>query len=112
MRKKKPGIREAKKTIVKSSPLSKVRWLRKLALVKIELRKENFPQSTEEGFRIGIALMAQGLKSIVADIKRRIPNADSQAIMKETKRIFAKFSMLDTRLIQNWQDERKKLIRK
>jgi hypothetical protein len=45
-------------------------WLKGFKKVKAELRRERFPRSAQEGFSIGIMLMAHGLEELKNNIKK------------------------------------------
>ena len=112
MKEKSSERKIVRKALINSSALSRIKWLKNLSLIKAELKSESFPKSSQEGFRIGIALMAQGWKSIRDNIKSGISYPDEQDLKKEIKKILTKFSMLDARLIENWKNERKRFIGK
>lgn len=73
-------------------------WLRKLRIVKMELRGTRWP-TTEEGFRQGIVLMTEGLRAL----EREKARGGSRAT-------WAGFSASDERWTARWREERDKVF--
>ena len=74
-------------------------WIRKLHLVKTELKGIRWPGG-EEGFRQGIVLMSMGLEALEKE------NTQNTISLK-----LAKFSESDMRWIARWRKERAKIFR-
>jgi hypothetical protein len=81
-------------------------WLRRLGLVKAELKGMSFPRNAQEGFRQAAALSAISLRLLKAQVRSELTRANRGADEIAMRRLLARFSRADARWIRVWQRER------
>jgi len=81
-------------------------WLRRLRLVKAELKGMRFPHSAEEGFRQTAALSATSLRILKAEVRSGLAGADEQRLEIATRRLLARLSHADAQRLRVWKRER------
>ncbi len=78
-------------------------WLKGLKKVKEELRGERWPQSAQEGFSIGISLMAHALEDLKKNMQKKMPGANGRRIQLEIRRTLLRFNKTDSRWIARYK---------
>ena len=87
------------------------RWLRQLALVKVEGRGVPFPHSPEEGLRQCAALSALSLRLLREEIRKTRAGMDDERVEIETSRLLARFAHADALRVSRWKRERARSFR-
>lgn len=82
------------------------RWLKRLDLVKAELKGVRFPRTAEEGLRQCAMLSTTGLRLLRESIRNSQPGASEEEIEMEMRRLLARFSQADARWVARWRKER------
>jgi hypothetical protein len=95
----KQGQRAAKRP--KQPPL----WLRRLDLVKAELKTVRFPKTAAEGFRQCAMLSAIMRRWFLDSICQEHPGWSEEQIEQERRLILARSSAAGTRWIAKWKKE-------
>lgn len=72
-------------------------WLKRLDLVRAELREMRFPRTAEEGLRRCAELSAVSMDLLKEEIRRSLRTRDEKTVEMETRRIMARFSSIDER---------------
>jgi len=81
-------------------------WLRRLDLVRAELRQTRFPRSAEEGVRQCAALSAASMALFREQIRKTMRARDEEAVEREVRRVMARFSAMDERWKTRWKEAR------
>ena len=81
-------------------------WLRRLGLVKAELKGVRFPRNAEEGLQQVAALSAASLRILKAEVRSGLPGADERQVQTAICRLLARLSHAEDRWIQHWKMER------
>ena len=81
-------------------------WLRRLGLVKAELKGVRFPRNAEEGLKQVAALSAASLRILKAEVRSGLPGADERQVQAAFCRLLARLSQAETRWILHWKRER------
>ena len=81
-------------------------WLRRLDLVKAELRTVRFPRTAQEGFRQCIALSETALRWFRESLRDNRPGASGGEIENERRLLLARFSAAEARRVAKWKKER------
>jgi hypothetical protein len=92
----------------KSIPL----WLRRLDLVKAEMKTVRFPRTAEEGFRQCAELSATALRWLRQSIKVEHPGASEEKVGLELRKLMARWSAADARWIAKSKKERDRYFRR
>lgn len=100
--------REAMKKRSKQVPL----WLRRLDLVKAEMKTVQFPRTAAEGFRQCAELSQTARRWFVDSIRQDHPGATEEEIEQERRLLLARFSAAQTRWIKQWKKERDRYFRR
>ena len=79
-------------------------WLKRLDLVRAELRGIRFPLTAEEGVRQCANLSAVSMGLLKEEIRKTLRTRDKEAVELETRRLLARFSRTDAR----WKTTRRK----
>ena len=96
----------------KSKPPKQVPlWLRRLQLVKAELKGLRFPHNAEEGFRQAVALSAASLRILRAEVRSSITRGDDRQVQAAIRRLLARLSHADARWTRFWKQERARCSR-
>ena len=85
-------------------------WLRRLDLVKAELKGWRFPRNAEEGLLLCAKLSAAYIRSVKKMLRKKHPGADERKIMFEMRRLFDRRKKAEMRLAQKWKKERDKFF--
>lgn len=72
-------------------------WLKRLDLVRGELRGMRYPRTAEEGLRQCAELAAVSMGLFKDQIRRSLRTRDVKALEMETHRLMARFSSMDER---------------
>ena len=86
-------------------------WLRRLDLVKAEMKTVRFPRTAQEGFRQCVELSETVRRWFVDSIRQDHPGASEAEIEKERRVLLARFSAADARRIAKWKKERDRYFR-
>jgi hypothetical protein len=78
-------------------------WLKKLDLVRDELRSMHFPRTGEEGLRQTADLSAASMGMFKDEIRKALSTRGEGPVERETRRLMAYFSRMDGR----WKAGRK-----
>lgn len=87
-------------------------WLRRLDLVKAELKTVRFPRTAAEGFRQCAELSATARRWFVDAIRQDHPGASEEEIEQERRLLLARFSAAQARWIKKWKKERDRYFRR
>jgi hypothetical protein len=79
-------------------------WLKRLDLVRDELRHTRFPRTAEEGFRQCAELSEASLRLFKQEIRKRLRTGDEQKVEREARRLMVRFSISDRR----WETSRRR----
>lgn len=79
-------------------------WLKKLNLVRAELRGMRFPRTAEEGLRQCAKLSAASMVLLREEVRKTLHAGDEETVEMETRRLMARFSSIDER----WKATRRK----
>lgn len=86
-------------------------WLRRLDLVKAEMKTVKFPRTAAEGFR-QCAMLSETMRRWFLDsIRQEHPGWSEEQIEQERRLILARFSATETRWIAKWKEERDRYFR-
>ena len=91
----------------KKTPL----WLRRLRVVKAEMKSIRFPRSAQEGFRQCAELSATARRLFRESIRADHPGASDEDIEQERRLLLARLSAAQTRWIAKWKKERDRYFR-
>ena len=91
----------------KKTPL----WLRRLGIVKAEMKSIRFPRSAQEGFRQCAELSATARRLFWESIRADHPGASDEDIEKERRLLLARLSAAQARWIAKWKKERDRYFR-
>jgi hypothetical protein len=92
---------EQSRTLPKRVPI----WLRRLGLVKAEMKTVRFPRTAQEGFEQGLLLSANALRLLRDSLRKDHPGASEKRIDLEMRRLMARFSAADRRWGARWRKE-------
>jgi hypothetical protein len=87
------------------------RWLRRMDLVKAELKTVRFPRTAEEGFRQCAELSETARRWFRESIRTEHPGASEEKIEKERRLLLARFCAAQARQITKWKKERERYFR-
>lgn len=80
-------------------------WLRRLDLVKAEMKTVRFLRTAAEGFRQYVELSKTMRRWFLDSIRQEHPGASEEEIEKERRLLLAHFSAAETRRIARWKEE-------
>jgi hypothetical protein len=86
-------------------------WLRRLDLVKAELKTVRFPKTAAEGFRQCAELSETARRWFLDSIRQEHPGASEEEIEKERRLLLARFSAAEARWIARWKEESDRYFR-
>jgi hypothetical protein len=87
-------------------------WLRRLDLVKAEMKTVRFPRTAAEGFR-QCAEMSETMRRWFLDsIRQEHPEWSAEQVEQERRLILARFSAAQVRWIKKWRKERDRYFRR
>jgi hypothetical protein len=81
-------------------------WLRRLGLVKAELKGAHFPRSAEEGLRQVAALSAANLRILRAEVRSALAGVEESRVESATYQLLARLSRADAQRVSIWKRER------
>lgn len=86
-------------------------WLRRLDLVKAEMKTVRFPRTAAEGFRQCAMLSATALRWLQDSIRDAHPGASEEEVAAEMRLLLARFSAAEARWVAKWRKERDRYFR-
>ncbi len=86
-------------------------WLRRMDLVKAELKTARFPRTAEEGFRQCAELSETARRWFRESIRTEHPGASEEKIEKERRLLLAHFCAAQARWVVKWKKERERYFR-
>jgi hypothetical protein len=86
-------------------------WLRRLDLVKAEMKTVKFPRTAAEGFRQCAMLSETARRWFLDSIRQEHPGWSEEEIEKERRLLLARFSAAEARWIVKWKEERDRYFR-
>ena len=86
-------------------------WLRRLRIVKAEMKTTQLPRSAQEGFRQCAELSATARRSFWQSIRADHPEASDKDIEQERRLLLARLSAAQARWIAKWKKERDRYFR-
>ncbi|MEW6664383.1 MAG: hypothetical protein AB1512_04075 [Thermodesulfobacteriota bacterium] len=79
-------------------------WLKRLDLVRQELRGTRFPGTAEEGLRQCAELSSASMDLLKEEIRRSLRTKDEKTVEREVRRVMARFSRID----KSWKANQRK----
>jgi hypothetical protein len=80
-------------------------WLRRLDLVRAEMKGTRFPRSAQEGFW-RCAMLSETMRRWFLDaIRQEHPGWSEEQIEQERRLLLARFSAAETRWVAKWKKE-------
>jgi hypothetical protein len=86
-------------------------WLKRLGIVKTEMKGVRFPRTTQEGFRQCAELSETARRWFLQSIREAHRGANEEEIETERARLLARFSAAETHRIAKWKKERDRYFR-
>ena len=86
-------------------------WIRRLDLVKAEMRNVRFPKTAHEGLRQCAELSKTANRWVMESIREDNPGADEEAIDQARRLLAARFSAAEFRHMKRWKKERDSFFR-
>ena len=86
-------------------------WLRRLRLVKAEMKGTRFPRSARAGLRQCAELSATARRLFWESLRADHPKASDKDIEQERRLLLARLSAAQTRWIAKWKKERDRYFR-
>lgn len=86
-------------------------WLRRLRIVKAEMKSSRFPRSAQEGFRQCAELSETARRLFREFIRADHPEASDEDIEQERRLLLARLSAAQARWIAKWTKERDRYFR-
>ena len=86
-------------------------WLRRLDLVKAEMKTVRFPRTAQEGFSQCVELSETALRWFRQSIRDGHPGASEDEIEEDRRLLLARFVAADARRIAKWKKERERYFR-
>lgn len=80
-------------------------WLKRLDLVRDELRGMRFPRTAEEGLMQCAELSAASMGLLKEEVRKKLRTADEKTVERETRSLMARFSSIDEK---KWKGDRRK----
>ncbi len=81
-------------------------WLKRLDLVRAELRGMRFPRTAEEGIRECAELSEASMRLLKEQVGRSLGTRNEETVDLEIRRLMARFSSMDKRWKAGWRKER------
>jgi hypothetical protein len=107
-------VRMKLKTVLRSTvrhPKKISLWLRRMDLVKPEMKTVRFPRTAREGFRQCVELSENVRRWFWESIRADHPEASEEEIEKERRLLLARFCAAQARQIAKWKKERDRYFR-
>ncbi len=86
-------------------------WLKRLGMVKAEMKSVRFPRNAQEGFRQCAELSETARRWFRQSIQEAHPGANQEEIENERTKLLARFSAAQTHRIAKWKKERDRYFR-
>ena len=86
-------------------------WLRRLGIVKAEMKRTRFSRSAEAGFLQCAELSATARRLLRESIRADHPGASDEEIERERRLLLARLSAAQARWIAKWKRERDRYFR-
>lgn len=86
-------------------------WLRRLDLVKAEMKTVKFPRTAEEGFRQCAELSETMRRWFLDSIRQEHPGWSEEQVEHERRLILARSSAAEARRLAKWKKERDRYFR-
>ena len=86
-------------------------WIRRLDLVKAEMRNVRFPKTAHEGLRQCAELSTTANRLFLQSIRAHNPGASEEAIEQNRRLLLARFSAAESRHMKRWKKERDSFFR-
>ena len=86
-------------------------WIRRLDLVRAEMRTVRFPKTAREGFRQCAELSETASRWFRQSIRDQSPGAGEEAIEHARQLLLARYSAAEARHMQRWKKERERYFR-
>jgi len=102
------------KTVLRSTvrhPKKIPLWLRRMDLVKAEMKTVRFPRTAREGFRQCVELSENVRRWFWESIRADHPEASEEEIENERRLLLARFCAAQVRQIAKWKKERDRYFR-
>ncbi|HXG20594.1 MAG TPA: hypothetical protein VNN62_16150 [Methylomirabilota bacterium] len=80
-------------------------WLRRLDMVKAELKTVRFPKTAAEGFRQCVMLSETARRWFLDSIRQEHPGWSEEQIEQERRLLLTRFSAAETQWIAKWKKE-------
>src|SRR5262245_51038677 len=87
------------------------RWLRRLDIVKAEMKSIRFPHTAQEGFRQCAELSERARGWLRESIRADHPGAGEEEIENERRLLLARLCAAQARRIDKWKKERDRYFR-
>ncbi len=81
-------------------------WLRRLSLVKAEMKGVRFPRNAEEGFQQMAELSATNLRILREQVRSELPRPSEREVEIATRRLLARLSHAEAEWTRVWKRER------
>lgn len=81
-------------------------WLRRLSLVKSELKGVRFPHNAEEGFQQMAALSAASLQMLREQVQSELAGPGDREVEMATRRLLARLARAEAEWTRVWKKER------
>ena len=86
-------------------------WLRRIGLIKAEMKAVRFPRTAQEGLRLCAELSETARRWFRESIRADHPGASEEEIEKERRLLLARFCAAQARQIAKWKKERDRYFR-
>ena len=86
-------------------------WIRRLDLVKAEMRNVRFPKTAQEGLRQCAELSKTANRWVLDSIREDNPGAGEEAIEQARRLLAARLSAAEARHMKRWKKERDSFFR-
>ena len=80
-------------------------WLRRLDVVKAEMKTVQFPKTAAEGFRQGAMLSETIRRWFLDSIRQEHPGWSEEQIEQERQLLLARFSAAEAQRLVKWKEE-------
>jgi hypothetical protein len=102
-----PGTKVNEMKRAKSPPI----WLRRLSVVKTEMKTVRFPGSAEEGFLLCARLSDAARRCFLESLRKRFPRASAEEIEMQRRRWLARRTAAETRRLAQWKKDLDRFFR-
>ena len=86
-------------------------WIRRLDLVRAEMRTMRFPKTAQEGFRQCVELSETASRWFRQSIRDENPGAGVEVVEQARQLLLARFSAAEARHMKQWKKERERYFR-